>query len=78
MYIVKHKESGKYFKRGNIRSWWDAKLVEREKATVYRNKAGAKMSVGKMVDNEKPNKNGYVGVHYELDESVWEIEEIKI
>ena len=82
MYIVKDKKTGLYYKKGNIRSWWDAKLVERRDATIYRNKAAVKISLGKMITNDPKDievmDSGwkFQHCHYELEINKWEIEEI--
>jgi len=81
MFIVKHKPTGQYYKRGNIRSWYDSKLVGKGEATVYRSKGGATMSVGKMVFDDKPTKIRGVTrqrTHYVLDDTVWEIIPVEI
>jgi len=81
MFIVKHKPTGQYYKRGNIRSWYDSKLVGKGEATVYRSKGGATMSVGKMVFDDKPTKIRGVTrkrTHYVLDNTVWEIIPVEI
>jgi len=79
MFIVKNKIKNLYFKRGNIRSWYDAKLVSREDATIFRSISGIKNCLGKTVHLEKVKilKNGRrVFSKKILDETTWKIEEI--
>lgn len=76
MYIVKHKESGKFFKRGNHRSHWGAKLVDRDKATIFRSTSGIKNCLGSLVKLDQPivKKGGHKQfVKMVLDEETWEI-----
>lgn len=79
MFVIKHKPSGLYFKRGNMTSKWDSKLVEKSQATLYRTKAGAIKSAGSYEpftgEQLKRDKYGLIKQFgtYVLDESKWEI-----
>lgn len=83
-FVVQHIETGLYFRRGQIRSKWDSKLVELADATIYRKESSAIKSAGTWRpfkgDEIKRYKNGLIKQYgtYSLDETVWKIVPVDI
>lgn len=81
MFVVKHKETGTYYKKGFRR--YGGKLVDnKQDASIYRTRAGiiASLHVHRKTDRIFTSVNGVQSPIYEkvFDESVWEIVPVSI
>lgn len=76
MYVVERlidgNSTGKYFKKGNIRSRWDSKLVDKDEATVFRSMSGVKNCLGQFdFTGQKRGRARRI-----LDETKWKAHEV--